>query len=53
MKKLWERRSHAFQPHYTPGYKAGLPELVYTPRIYPRVLSWICVFFVTAMMFEV
>jgi len=32
-------------------YKAGLrlPELVYAPRIYPRVLSCICVFLVTAM----
>ena len=27
----------------------GLPELVYTPRIYPRVLSCICVHFVAAM----
>ena len=28
---------------------AGMPELAYTPRIYSRVLSCICVFFVTAM----
>ena len=21
MKNVWERRSHAFPPHYTPGYK--------------------------------
>jgi len=30
-------------------YKAELPELVYTPRMYPHVLSCICVFLVTAM----
>jgi len=30
-------------------YKAGLPKVVYTLRVYPRVLSCICVFFVTAM----
>jgi len=30
-------------------YKAGLPELVYTPRAHPRVLSCICMFFVTVM----
>jgi len=30
-------------------YKAGMPELVYKPRVCPRVLACICVFFVTAM----
>jgi len=49
-RKFWKGRSRIFYLRLRkPGYKAGLPELVYTPRIYPRVLSCICVLFVTAM----